>query len=97
MKPRAILLAVALGMLLAACAPGVNPQVGVPHPDGDTAGFLMGLWHGFIAPVAFFISLFTGEVSVYEVHNNGNWYDFGFVVGAGIIFQGSRFRRRKRK
>lgn len=98
MKPRVVLLAVALALLLAACAPGVNPEVGMPAAEtGETAGFLLGLWHGFIAPVTFFISLFTGEVSVYEVHNSGNWYDFGFVVGAGIIFQGSRFRRRKRK
>jgi hypothetical protein len=25
---------------------------------------------------------------VYEVHNSGNWYDFGFVFGAGILFGG---------
>lgn len=80
-------IALTLLLLLAACAPGVNPEVGVAA-DGDVAGFWQGLWHGFIAPVTFVISLFTDNVSLYEVHNSGNWYDFGFVLGAGILFGG---------
>ncbi|HSJ28830.1 MAG TPA: hypothetical protein VLB67_11510 [Acidimicrobiia bacterium] len=75
-------------VLLAACAAGVNPTAGVAPPDGDVAGFWMGLWHGIIAPVTFVVSLFTDDVSLYEVHNSGNWYDFGFVLGAGILFGG---------
>ena len=79
----------ALLLLVAACAAGVNPEVGVAAPEGGTvAGFWLGLWHGIIAPVTFVISLFTDTVSLYEVHNNGNWYDFGFVLGAGILFGG---------
>jgi len=27
-------------------------------------------------------------VNFYEVHNNGGWYNFGFVLGAGILFGG---------
>jgi hypothetical protein len=42
---------------------------------------LLGLWHGFIVLVTFVISLFSDQVNVYEVANNGNWYDFGFVLG----------------
>lgn len=79
---------VLLVLLLAACAAGVNDSVGVPGAEGETAGFFFGLWHGIIAPVTFFISLFTDNVNIYEVHNNGNWYDFGFVLGAGILFGG---------
>ncbi len=81
-------LLVLLVLALAACAPGVNEAVGVPGADGGPAGFFAGLWHGIIAPVTFFISLFTDNVNIYEVHNNGNWYDFGFVMGAGILFGG---------
>lgn len=73
--------------VLAACAPGANPQVGAAA-DSEVAGFLLGLWHGFISPITFIISLFTDNVNLYEVHNNGNWYDFGFVLGAGILFGG---------
>ncbi len=89
-------LAVTAGaLLLTACAAGVNPEVGAAAPDGGVAGFWTGLWHGVIAPVTFIISLFTDSVSLYEVHNSGNWYDFGFVLGAGILFGGGLGTRRK--
>jgi hypothetical protein len=83
------LLAVAL--LLAACAAGPNPALGSTPEGGDVAGFWQGLWHGIISPITFLISLFTEDVNLYEVHNNGNWYDFGFVLGAGILFGGGFF------
>jgi hypothetical protein len=92
-----IALAIAAGaLLLGACAAGVNPEVGVPAPDGGVAGFWLGLWHGIIAPVTFVISLFTDNVSLYEIHNSGNWYDFGFVLGAGILFGGGGLGSRRR-
>ena len=75
-------------LILSACAPGPNPAVDVPSPDGELAGFFTGLWQGIIIPVTFIISLFTENVSVYEVHNNGGWYDFGFVLGAGTFLGG---------
>ena len=53
------------------------------------AGFWLGLWHGIIAPVTFVISLFTDDVSIYEVHNSGNWYDFGYVLGLAMAFGGT--------
>jgi hypothetical protein len=85
-------------LLLTACFAGINPSEGVPSEFGDTAGFLKGLWHGFIAPFTFIVSLFTDGINFYEVHNNGGWYNFGFVIGAGIIFSGggraSRFKKR---
>jgi hypothetical protein len=91
-----IALGAILVLTLAACAAGENPSVGTAGPDGVTAGFLLGLWHGIIAPFTFLISLFTPSVNIYEVHNNGNWYDFGFVLGAGILFGGSIFGGRRR-
>jgi hypothetical protein len=78
------LILVVMVLLLAACAAGANPQIG----SGDAAGFWLGLWHGIISPVTFVISLFTDQVNLYEVNNSGNWYDFGFVVGAGILLGG---------
>ncbi len=83
------LLVVALMLVVSACAPGVNEAVDVPSADGDLAGFWSGLWHGIITPVTFVISLFTENVSIYEVHNSGGWYDFGFVLGAGTFLGGS--------
>jgi hypothetical protein len=54
----------------------------------EPAGFLWGLWHGIIAPISFVGSLFIDDVAMYAVNNNGGWYDFGFVIGAGILFGG---------
>ena len=99
-KKRLLLVSIAiLGiLLLAGCAAGINPTVGVPDVDGGSAGFWKGLWHGLISCVTFVISLFTDKVNVYDVHNSGNWYDFGFMLGVSIIFGGtSRATKRKRK
>lgn len=91
---RQALVVVVVALLLAACTAGANPEVGMADVDGDVAGFWRGLWQGFIAPFTFVVSLFSDSVNVYDVHNNGNWYDFGFVLGAGILFGGSHASRR---
>lgn len=81
--------------VLCACAAGPNDLARLtPHP---LAGFWLGLWHGIICPVTFFVSLFTHRVNIYEVHNNGAWYNFGFVLGAGILFGGSHAGRGRRE
>lgn len=54
------------------------------------AGFWLGLWHGIIAPFTFIISLFSDSVAMYAINNTGGWYDFGFVIGAGILFGGGK-------
>ena len=77
-----------VGLLLVGCTAGPNELVGVVPRDGSLAGFWWGLWHGIISPITFFISLFTDSVNIYEVRNSGNWYDFGFILGAGILFRG---------
>ena len=82
---------------MSACAAGPNLAVDIPAADGDLAGFFTGLWHGIIIPVTFVISLFTENISVYEVHNTGGWYDFGFVLGAGTFLGGSRATKKRRK
>lgn len=84
---------------LAACAAGPNELVQSGNEDGDVAGFWNGLWHGFISPFTFLISLFKDSVGIYEAHNNGNWYNFGFMIGVSAIFGGSgggACRRRRR-
>ena len=80
-----VLMLLGLVLLLAACAAGPNAAEGT---GADQAGFWLGLWQGLILPITFIVSLFNDNVSIYEVHNNGNWYDFGFVLGAAIVFSG---------
>ncbi len=41
-----------------------------------------------IAPFAFIVSLFSPHVNIYEVHNNGAWYNLGFIIGLIIILGG---------
>ena len=80
-------------LLLSSCAAGPNTAAGTGE---DPAGFWLGLWHGIIVLVTFVISLFNDNVNMYEVNNNGNWYDFGFLLGlmASLGGAGSRARRR---
>ena len=80
----AVAAALAAVLLLSSCAAGPNPAVGTSDD-----GFWQGLWHGMILPVTFVISLFSDDVSIYEVANNGNLYDFGFVFGVAISLGGS--------
>ncbi len=89
MNWRIMLLAIAV-LTLGGCA-GANPLTDT-QGSGGIAGFWSGLWHGLICPVALVISWFNSDVSMYEVHNNGGWYNSGFVLGAGAwgILRGSR-------
>lgn len=72
-----------LVLLLGACAAGFNPMEHTPRADQEIYGFWHGLWQGIILPYAFIGSLIDHHVNIYEVHNNGGWYNFGFVLGAG--------------
>jgi hypothetical protein len=76
---------------LAACAHQVASTVA--HTP-DTPGFLLGVWHGFIFPVAWVLSLFVKSVAVYAVPNQGGWYDFGFFVGIVFLGVGSHRTRK---
>ena len=86
--------------VLASCAPGPNGLEKTPDSEGKVSGFFKGLWYGLISPITFVISVFSKNVRLYEVHNNGTWYNFGFVLGAGLFLQGgilgSRKARKKR-
>ena len=46
-------------------------------------GFLHGLWHGIIFPIAWVVSVLRDSTAIYAVYNNGGWYDFGFFLGVG--------------
>lgn len=82
---RAALLIAAV-LLLAGCAAGGNNVAHVDAPH--IAGFWLGLWHGLISPITFLISLFNNHVNIYDVHNNGNWYNVGFMLGVSAVFSG---------
>ena len=76
-------------IVLAGCAPGPNPSKKMAGEHAEIAGFWLGVWHGLIAPVVFVASLFKGDLNIYEVHNNGTWYNFGYLFGLACFFGGS--------
>jgi hypothetical protein len=77
--------------LLAGCAARQTAATIANTPD--TPGFLMGVWHGFIFPVAFICSLFLPDVAIYAVPNSGTFYDLGYFIGIVFLGVGARQTR----
>ena len=80
------LLILGAAFALAACAATQAPDAVAPQAPG----FWLGLWHGFIFPVAWLVSLFAPKVAVYAVPNSGGWYDFGYFLGIVVFGVGAR-------
>src|SRR3989338_130772 len=84
-------------LFMAGCAAGPNPAVNTAASNGGVAGFWLGLWHGLISPITFVISFFSSNVHFYEVHNNGGWYNFGFLLGASSALGGGAASASRRR
>jgi hypothetical protein len=97
-------LVLVLAFGLAACAAGTPSSETAAH-NGAAAQFLLGFWHGIIAPVTL-IGEIIEKVSprtlpwtfrFYEVSNTGVFYDLGFFIGMGagpsVIWTGATRRR----
>lgn len=81
--------------LLASCAAG-DARFSTDTP----AGFWVGLWHGIISFITLIIHIFNPDVLVYETHNSGGWYDFGFLIGVAFFWGGGKkvvYKSPKRK
>ena len=73
----------ALALTLAGCAQQPIPEV------YDAPGFLTGLWHGLVAPLALVGHIFDSSIRIYEFPNGGGWYDFGFLLGVSGLGVGA--------
>ena len=82
---RFVVLSIVL-VLLGSCASSVDatqyPQVFEPP-----GGFFWGFWSGCTCGIAWFFSLFDSSIGIYEINNNGGWYNFGFILGSGSFVQ----------
>ena len=81
---------------LTGCADVSHVEYCLP-PEEHTYGFWGGTWHGMIMMPSFLGSLFSDDIAVYAINNNGVPYNFGFVGGFWImikiivgIFKGDR-------
>ncbi|QNU68141.1 hypothetical protein EHE19_006845 [Ruminiclostridium herbifermentans] len=93
MKKR-ILLIIVIALLiftLTGCIPGDGT-----YTADKPAGFLWGIWHGWISPVSLIIGLFDKNIRVYEAVNTGWWYDFGFYIAIISGFGSLSLSRNKR-
>ena len=93
MKKRTLILVIMtvfVLLTLTGCIPG-DGSASVIKP----AGFLWGIWHGWVAPVSLIMGLFNDNIRVYEVFNSGWWYDFGFYMAVISGFGGLALFRKK--
>jgi hypothetical protein len=90
------LLAAATLCLAAACT-ATQPKFPALAFGETIPGFWRGVWHGFIAPAMFFVSLVSSEVRIYAFPNAGRWYDLGFLLGIGGFTGGLFARPRPRR
>ena len=88
------LMVIGAALALSACA--ATQSDAAVATAAATPGFWLGVWHGFIFPVAFVVSLFIPDVAIYAVPNNGGWYDFGYFVGIVFLGVGARSSKRRR-
>ncbi len=69
-----VLIMVVVICTLSSCMAQAQPTTTEP------AGFFMGIWHGWIAPIALIVRLFNPDIRIYETNNTGWWYEAGFYI-----------------
>lgn len=89
-KKKLVLLVLLVFVLFLFTACGTeNPMKHIPLEETNRVyGFWNGLWDGFTAIFAFIVNIFGGHFGIYQVHNNGGLYDFGFLIGIGAFAGG---------
>ena len=58
---------------------------GTSYGPDNVPDFLMGIWHGLLAPWSLVARLFI-DVKMYACAHSGWLYDFGFLVGLVFSF-----------
>jgi hypothetical protein len=79
----------ALLLLLSACVPGSSSAAAQAASGGMIGKFILGLWHGVIAPVTLILELLNDlspgllpmKIHIYQVSAQGIAYDLGFYLG----------------
>lgn len=93
--PRTPVMLFFVGLITALLLMGCLPEAAV-SPTIEPAGFLRGIWHGWIAPISLIVSIFDDSVSIYQPINTGFWYEFGFYMAIIGGFGGLSLARKKK-
>lgn len=80
-----------MSITLTGCLPGDGKRT-----ETKPGNFLTGIWHGWVAPLSIIVGIFDKDIRVYEVHNTGWWYDFGFYIAIISGFGSLSLVRRKK-
>ncbi|MDD3058666.1 MAG: hypothetical protein PHY87_03560 [Sphaerochaeta sp.] len=88
-RTRLVVLVVLTLLLCSSCLATAVPEGAKP------AGFFLGIWHGWIAPIALIARLFNPIYRIYETNNTGWWYEFGFYIALVGGFGSIALFRRK--
>lgn len=92
MKKTALIVLLTFACLaLTGCLPGDGKNT-----TANPAGFLWGIWHGWVAPLSLVLGLFQDNIRIYEVANTGWWYDFGYYIAVIGGFGGINLARRRK-
>ncbi|MEI6462481.1 MAG: hypothetical protein WCO33_02315 [bacterium] len=88
-----VLVVIAIGVYL------ISNRTGMPTKNStEVASFGLGLWQGLIICLTFITSWFDKNIVLYQVSNDGFWYNFGFIFGIMIsIGAGAKSSKRKNK
>jgi hypothetical protein len=81
MKRHTVLLFSALLLVMMSGCAGPEP-IG-PCLEGETYGFLSGIFHGIIAPITLILSFIDKDTVMFAQNNTGAWYGLGFLIGSG--------------
>lgn len=81
MKKQLLFSLIAVAMLIFTGCAHVHPITACLPTNETPSGFWFGVWNGLTMTFAFIGSLFDSDITVYDVNNNGNFYNFGFVGG----------------
>lgn len=94
MKKRVFRIVVLLliGLVLVGCFAGSRGS-----SQGKPAGLFKGIWHGWIAPFALILEIFSSDIRIYEVNNRGFLYDLGYYIAIISGFGSLALFRRKHR
>ena len=82
-KMRKIIVSIGIVLFFTGCG-NTNP-----NEVSQGVGFFSGIWDGWTVFFAFVGKMFGANYNIYEVNNNGNFYNFGFLLGMsswGVFF-----------
>ena len=85
MKKQLLFSLIAVAMLIFTGCAHVHPITACLSTNETPSGFWFGTWNGMTMAFSLIGNLFSDNITIYDINNNGIWYNTGFVGGLSII------------